>query len=116
MKTFLQFLAVACIGLLSWWQATLRGELELATVVLLMAGLAAVVMTWRSIRAGYWIAGLLGLGYLAEILLMIDPDRLRLVQPLLAWAVGLLACSLALLWTTRERRQAKPVYERHPEY
>lgn len=116
MKTFLQLLTVACVGLLSWWQATLRGDLELATVVLLSAGVLAAVLTWRSIRAGYWIAAALGAGYLAEIVLMVEPQRLVLVQPLLAWSVGLLVCSAALLWATRERKATKPLYERYPEY
>lgn len=116
MKAFAKLIVVACIGLLSWWQKDFHLQTELTTAVLILFGIMAGVLTARSRRLGYWLAGVLGLGYLAEILWMVDRSNLYYMSPLLGWALGLFAASAGLLWTTRERTKREPVYERYAEY
>lgn len=109
-------IAVACIGLLSWWQKDFHLQTELTTAGLILFGVMAGVLTARSRRLGYILAALLGLGYLLEIVWMVDRSNLYYLSPLLAWAVGLLGSAVGLLWASRERAKPKPVYERHAEY
>lgn len=107
---------MACIGLLSWWQKDFHLQTELTTAALILFGVMAGVLTARSRRLGYWLAGLLGLGYFVEIVWMVDRSNLYYMSPLLGWAFALFAASMGLLWVSRERSSPKPVYERHPEY
>ena len=116
MEVFAKFVVVACLGLLSWWQADLHLDWGPATVAPMGLALLAVVLTANSKRHGYWLAALLGLGHLAEILFRLPPGQLLHVQPLLFWSVALTLCAAGLLWASRERRARKPVYERHSEY
>ena len=116
MKPFAQFIATACIGLLSWWQLELYIGLGLVTAIMLSAGVLAAALAWRSRRIGYSLSVLVGLAYLAEILWLTPPSSLSYLQPLLAWALGLVGCGGWLLWVTREKGPQRPAYERHPEY
>lgn len=83
---------------------------------LILLGAVAAWLTASSRRSGYTVAALLGLGYLAEILWMVDRSNLYYMSPLLGWSAGLFGAGAGLLWATRERPKPKPVYERHPEY
>ena len=116
LKVFAQLIVVACIGLLSWWQKDFHRQVEAVTGLLILLGVAAAVLAARSHRSGYVLAALLGLGYLAEIARMVDRSNLYYMSPLLGWSAGLFVAASGLLWLTRERPKAKPVYERHPEY
>lgn len=115
MKTFIQLLITACIGLLSWWQLELYIGLSIVTIVILATGAAAAMLSWKSMRWGYGLAVLVGLAYLAEIL-WIAPGGVHLLQPMMAWTFGLVASGGWLLWITREKGTKRPAYERHPEY
>lgn len=112
----MQFLATACIALLSWQQAGLRADMPAATWVLLAVGGLAAWLTCRSHRYGYVSALLLGVGYQAEILVKVRWELIDAVQPLLVWSATLAACGAGLLWSSRERKPPKPVYERHLPY
>ena len=116
MKPFAQFLLTACTGLLSWWQLELYIGLGVVTIVMLATGAAAAALAWRSARVGYGLAVVVGLAYMAEILWLTPRSSLLYMQPLLAWALGLIACGAWLLWTSREKGPKLPAYERHPEY
>ncbi|MCB9383704.1 MAG: hypothetical protein H6509_03745 [Bryobacterales bacterium] len=115
-KPFLQFVVTACIGLLSWWQLELYIGMSVVTALMLIAGLLAAALSWRSTRLGYGLATVVGLAYLAEIVWLTPPSSLEYMQPLLAWAFGLVSCGAVLLWTTRERGPAQQTYERHAEF
>ena len=116
MKVFAQLVITACIGLLSWWQLELYVGLSTVTVGMLAAGAVAAVLSWKTMREGFGLAAVVGLAYLAEIYWLAPAGGLHLLQPLVAWAAGLIVCALWLLWETRERSAKRPAYERHPEY
>lgn|GEM_PF-2082851 len=116
MKSFAQMIVVACIGLLSWWQKDFHLQTELTTAGLILFGIMAGVLTARSRRLGYILAALLGLGYLLEIVWMVDRSNFYYLSPLLGWAAGLFVAASGLLWNSRERSKPEPAYERHPEY
>ena len=116
MKPFAQFIITACIALLSWWQLELYIGLGAVTLIMLATGLAAAALCWRSTRVGFGLAVLVGLAYLAEIIWLTPPSSLSYLQPLLAWAAGLIGCGGWLLWETRERGSKRSAYERHPQY
>ena len=115
-KPFAQFIISACIALLSWWQLELYIGWGAVTWIMLVAGLAAAALSWRSVRAGFWLAVLVGLAYLAEIVWITPPSSLSYLQPLLAWSVALIGCGGWLLWETREKGSKTSAYERHPQY
>jgi hypothetical protein len=115
-KPFAQFIVTACIGLLSWWQLELYIGLGPVSIGMLGVGALAAALAWRSRRMGYGLSVLVGLAYLAEILWLTPPSSLSYLQPLLAWALGLIGCGCWLLWVTREKGSKRPAYERHPEY
>lgn len=114
MKTFLHFLAVACICLLTWQQATLHRDWEPVMAALVFAGVLAAYLTARGRRLGYAVGLLLSVGYLAEIFLRVSD--LAAASPLIAWAFTLGACSVVLLWTSRSASGADSPYERHPQF
>lgn len=116
MKVFVQFLTTACIGLLSWWQLELYTGLGVVTVIMLAAGAAAAMLSWKSMRGGYGLALVVGLAYLVEIVWLAPHGGLGLLQPLVAWAAGSIGSGGWLLWQTREKAPRRPLYERHPEY
>lgn len=116
MKKFVEFLATACIALMTWWQYGLHSDLPTVTWLLIAAGGVAAWLMCRSLRVGYALGLLLGLGYQAELLVRFGGLQLDALQPLLIWSTTLSAASAGLLWTTRDRKKAKPVYERHPSY
>lgn len=114
MKIFLQFLAVACICLLSWQQATLHSEWLPVSLFLVFAGIMAAYMTVRSKPTGYWLAVLLGIGYTAEVFVRVQD--LGAASPLVAWATCLTASAASLLWSSRPRSNHESDYERHAQY
>jgi hypothetical protein len=116
MKVFGQFSVVACIGLLSWWRAALRPDSHVVIGALVLFGVAAAILTVKSRRLGYSLAATLGISNLGEIFWTVEPRFWPLVSPLLLWAAGLAAVSLALLWFSRPRKETQPVYERHAQY
>lgn len=101
MKTFLQFLAVACICLLTWQQATLHHDWEPVSAALVFAGIMAAYLTSRGRRLGYTIGLLLGAGYTVEVFVLVQ---------------DLGACSAFLLWTSRRKSQVESPYERHAQF
>jgi len=116
MKVFLQLSIAAFVGLLSWWQVELYRGLSMVTIMMLAAGAAAAMLSWKSMRAGYRLSVLVGVGYLLELLWLAPHGSLGPLQPLLAWAAGLIGSGGWLLWSARERAAKPPAYERHPEY
>ena len=114
MKTFLQFLAVSCIFLLTWKQSTLHRDWEPVAASLVFAGVMAAYLTARGRRLGYSVGLLLSVGYLAEVFLRVSD--LGAASPLIAWALTLGACSVALLWTSRPASGADSHYERHAQF
>jgi hypothetical protein len=116
LRAFLQLLITACIGLLSWWQLELYLGMSVVTIVMLAAGAAAAMLSWNSMREGYGLSMVVGLAYLVEIIWLAPNDGLHLLQPLMAWTVGLIGSGGWLLWETREKGPKRPAYERHPEY
>ena len=116
MKVFVQLSITACIGLLSWWQLELYIGLSAVTIIMLATGAVAAMLSWKSMREGYGLALVVGLAYLVEVLWLAPHGGLALLQPLMAWTVGLIGSGGWLLWETRERSPKRPVYERHPEY
>ena len=113
MKTFLQFLAVACISLLTWQQASLHRDWEPVSAALVFAGVMAAYLTARGRRFGYSVGLFLSAACLAEVFLRVND--LGAVSPLIAWALILGACSILLIWTARPASQADSPYERHPQ-
>ncbi len=116
MKVFAQFMITSCIGLLSWWQLELYVGLSLVTIIMLAAGAVAAGLTWNEMREGYGFSAVVGVSYLAEIIWIAPAGTFYLLQPLVAWACGLIGCAGWLLWETREKATKRPVYERYPEY
>lgn len=116
MKAFVQLSISACIGLLSWWQLELYIGLSVVTIIMLAAGAAAAMLSWKSMREGYGLAVVVGLAYLVELYWLAPNDGLHLLQPLMAWTFGLIASGGWLLWETRDKGTKRPAYERHPEY
>ncbi len=117
MQVFGKFTIVSCLVLLTWRQAELQIAWEAGTGILAVIAAAAAILTCKSRRSGYWMAVLLGLGCLTELFLVVDPvGRLVYLQPLLLWGGALIVCGAMLLWSSRERKKAKPVYERHADY
>ena len=114
MKTFLQFLAVACICLLTWQQSALHRDWEPVSAVLVFAGIMAAYLTARARRLGYSVGLFLSAGYLAEVFLRVND--LGAVSPMIAWALTLGACSIVLLWTARPASQSESPYERHAQF
>ncbi len=114
MKTFLQFLAVACIGLLTWQQARLHYDWEPVSAALVFAGILSAYLTARGRRLGYCVGLILGLGYTLEVIVRV-PD-LEAASPLIAWGLTLGGCSVSLLWGTRRKPQADSPYERHAQF
>ncbi|MDA0205495.1 MAG: hypothetical protein O3A53_12910 [Acidobacteria bacterium] len=114
MKTFLQFLAVACICLLTWHQATLHRDWAPVSTALVFAGILAAYLTARGRRLGYSVGLFLSAGYLAEVFVRVND--LGAASPLIAWALTLGACSMVLLWTARRSSQADSPYERHAQF
>ena len=114
MKTFLQFLAVACICLLTWQQAALHRDWEPLSASLVFAGVMAAYLTARGRRLGYSVGLLLGMGYLAEVFLRVGD--LAAASPLIAWALTLGACSAFLLWSSRRQYEPDSSYERHSHF
>lgn len=114
MKTFLQFLSVACICLLTWQQATLHHEWEPVSAALVFAGIMAAYLTSRGRRLGYGIGLLLGVGYTVEVFVLVQD--LGAASPLIAWGLTLAACAASLLWTSRQKLQAESPYERHAQF
>jgi len=113
-KTFLQFLAVACICLLTWQQATLHREWEPVNAALVFAGIMAAYLTDRGRRLGYCVGLFLGVGYTVEVFVLVQD--LGAVSPLIAWGLTLGACSAFLLWTARRKLQVESPYERHAQF
>jgi hypothetical protein len=113
-KTFLRFLAVACICLLSWQQAALHRDWEPVSAALVFAGILSAYLTVSSKRRGYWFGQVLGLFYTAEFLIRIGDWKAG--APLIAWAVSLAVSSSILLWLTKAPRPAESNYERHASY
>ena len=113
MKTFLQYAAALCTGLLSWWQLDLRGDSGMAGFVLVGLGVVTAYMTIRGYRIGYWFGVILGLSYGAEVGLQLGADAvLRAVSAVLGSSLAVLVCSVALLRMSRERTKRRPKYER----
>ena len=112
MKTFLQFLAVACICLLSWQQAALHRDWEPVSAALVFAGVTGSYLTARGRRLGHSVGLFLSAGYLAEVFLRVND--LGAASPLIAWALTLGGCSVVLLWMSRGASPADSPYERHP--
>ena len=110
MQTFGKFIIVACLALQTWHQAALHIRWQAETGVLVVVAVGTMVLTCKSKRTGYALALLMGLAYLAELLLVVQLIHL---QPLLVWSGGLIACSAMLLWRSGEPRRKQPEYERH---
>jgi hypothetical protein len=113
-KTFLQVLAVACICLLTWQQATLHNDWEHVRAALVFAGILSAYLTARGRRLGYCVGLILGVGYTVEVFVLV-PD-LGAASPLIAWGLTLGACTAFLLWTSRPKPQAESPYERHAQF
>ena len=114
MQTFGKFIIVACLALLTWHQAALHIRWQAETGVLVVVAVGTMVLTCKSKRTGYALALLMGLAYLAELLLVVHPaSQLIHLQPLLVWSGGLIACSAMLLGRSGEPRRKQPEYERH---
>lgn len=114
MKTFLQFLAVACIGLLTWQQATLHYDWEPVSAALVFAGILASYLTARGRRLGYCVGLILGAGYTVEVIVRVP--NLVVASPLIAWGLTLGACTTFLLWTSRGKPRTDSPYERHAQF
>ena len=117
MRSFLRFLIVSCLVLLTWWrlETALNAQPFVTIAVLGLAGLTVLLVCKRR-RAGLWLSMLLGMGHLAGTLLTVPPEQARLVLPFVAWCLLAIACSAILLVATRERHPGRPVYERYPEF
>ena len=114
MKTFLQFLAVACICLLTWQQAALHRDWEPVSAALVFAGITAAYLTARGRRLGYCTGLILGGGYTIEVFVLVQD--LGAASPLIAWGLTLGGCSASLLWTSRSKTEAESPYERHAQF
>jgi hypothetical protein len=113
-KTFLEFLAVALLCLLTWHQAALHQEWQPVNVTLAFAGGLAAYLTVRSRRLGYSLGLLLSLGYGAEVFVRVND--LGAASPLIAWAAALCASCAALLWMSRPPPTGDSQYERHAQF
>ena len=116
MKKFVEFLVVACVALLSWWQLQLHAELPAVTWFLIGVGGLGGWWTVCTKRAGYVIGLLLGIGYQTELLLRFGAVQLRALEPLLFWSAALAVLCAGLLWVSRERQTRPPAYERHSHF
>ena len=114
MKTFLQFLAVACIGLLTWQQATLHSDWEPVSAALVFTGILAAYLTARGRRLGYYVGLILGVGYTVEVFVRVP--ELSAASPLIAWGLTLGACTAFLLWISRRKSNDDSPYERHAQF
>ena len=117
MQVFGKFIIVVCLALLTWRQIELAVEWEIGTLILVAVALSTIVLTFRSRRGGYWLAVLMGVGFLTELLLVADPlTQLVHLQSLMLWGGALVASGAMLLWSSSGTKRRKPVYERHVEY
>jgi len=109
MQTFGKFIIVACVALLTWRQSELHVRSQAETGGLVAVAVDTMVLTCTSRRSGYALAVLMGLGYLAELMLMIRPPaQLVHLQPLFLWSGALIVCGALLLWSSREPRKREP--------
>ena len=117
MQVFGKFIIVACLALLTWRQTELHIAREAATIILVVIAVTTAILTCKSRRSGYGLAMLMGFGYLAELFLVVDqtPQSVYLQPPML-WGAALIVCGAMLLWSSREAKRPRPIYERHADY
>jgi hypothetical protein len=113
-KTFSQFLAVACICLLTWQQVALHRDWEPVSAALVFAGILAAYLTVRGRRLGYCLGLLLGVGYTVEVFVLVQD--LGAASPLIVWGLTLGGCSASLLWSSRRKPEVDSLYERHAQF
>jgi len=116
MKKFVEYLVVAFVALLSWWQLQLHAEIPTVTWLLIGVGGLGAWLTCRSKRVGYVLGLLLGAGYQAELILRFRGVQLKALEPLLFWSAALAVLCGWLLWASREKRAKPQTYERHSHF
>ncbi len=106
---------VACLVLLSQWQAGMRaGSLAWVTPALIGLGVISVLLMAKGARVGPLLAALLGMAYLGEVLSLVPRSGLTHVSPFLVWCVLLIASGIWLLWKAAEPPvRRRRIYERY---